>query len=128
MTSKKGIFEFWNKKRKQNFSSYFSFVLALKTKDAQMLFLLALLKSHKRIVINCHKRLKWHFWRSITFVSKLPTKRTFVRHCFKAESKPKHKDNFLGGFSSKTKKELFGGPKWYFFKVKFQICNSVFVL
>ena len=35
---KKGIFEFWNKNCKKNVSSFFSFVLALKTIEAQMLF------------------------------------------------------------------------------------------
>ena len=38
-----------------------------------------------------------------------------------AELKPKHnKKNVWGVF--------FGGPKWYFLKVKFQICMSTFVL
>ena len=37
-TPKKRIYEFWNKNLKKNISSYFSFVLALKMIDAQMLF------------------------------------------------------------------------------------------
>ena len=44
---KKRIYEFWNKNLKKNISSYFSFVLALKTIDAQMLFWSVFLKTHK---------------------------------------------------------------------------------
>ena len=33
---------------------------------------------------------------------------------FKAESRPKHEDNyFWGGFLQKPKMHFFGGPKWY---------------
>ena len=35
-----------------------------------------------------------------------------MSNLFKAESEPKHKEQFFwGGFSSKTKKPFFGGPK-----------------
>ena len=48
---------------------------------------------------------------------------------YKAESKPKHEDKFIsGGFLKKLKMLFFSGPKWYFLKVKFQICISAFVL
>ena len=47
---------------------------------------------------------------------------------FKAKSKPKHEENVFGGFLQKPKTHFFGGPKWYFLKVKFQICTSAFVL
>ena len=48
---------------------------------------------------------------------------------FKAESKPKHEEKpFLGGFLQKPKTHFYGGPKWYFLKVKFHICISAFVL
>ena len=48
---------------------------------------------------------------------------------FKAESKPKHEEHiFWGGFLQKPKPHFFGGLKWYFLKVKFQICISAFVL
>ena len=35
---------------------------------------------------------------------------------------------FWGGFLRRPKMHFFGGPKWYFLKVKFQICISAFVL
>ena len=38
MTPKKHVYEFGNKNLKKNISSYFSFVLALKTVDTHMLF------------------------------------------------------------------------------------------
>ena len=44
----------------------FSFVLALKIIDAQMLFWSVFLKMHKKIIINCQKRPKWRFWWWIT--------------------------------------------------------------
>ena len=48
---------------------------------------------------------------------------------FKAESKLKHEEiKLLGGFLQKPKTPFFGGPKWYFLKVKLQICVSAFFL
>ena len=48
---------------------------------------------------------------------------------FKAESKPKQKKFFFAvGFLQKPKTHFCGGPKWYFLKVKFQICISGVVL
>ena len=47
---------------------------------------------------------------------------------FKAESKPKQEEQiFERGFLQKPKIHFFGGPKWYFLKVKFQICISAVV-
>ena len=54
---------------------------------------------------------------------------SFVRQLFsKLNQSRNSKKIFLGGFSSKTKNPVFGGPKWYFLKFKFQICISAFVL
>ena len=46
------FFEFWNKNRKPIFSSYFSFALALKTIDAQMLFDQFFVKVHKKTLLT----------------------------------------------------------------------------
>ena len=132
LTRKKCIYEFCNKKRLQKFSSYLSFVLALKTIDTQMIFWSVFLKTHKT-VINRQKRPKWHFWQSITFFVRFkkyqPTNqpRTFERLWF-FKLKPKEKICFAG-FSLKTKNALFWGSKMgqYFLKVKFLICIYVFV-
>ena len=45
--------------------------------------------------------------------SKIPTQKDIcLSIVFKAESKPKHEEKLLlGGFSSKTEKPFFGGPK-----------------
>ena len=65
-TPKKGIFEFWSKNCKQNFSLYFSFVLALKIIDTQNLFWSVFLITHKKNVINHQNQPKWRFRRAGT--------------------------------------------------------------
>ena len=61
--------------------------------------------------------------------SKIPTKRTFVRLLFLKQNQSRNKKKiFFWGFLQKPKTHFFGGPKWYFLKVKFQICTSAFVL
>ena len=114
----------------QHFFHFFS-VLAFKTIDTQMLFWSVFLKTHKKTVINRQKLRKWLFWWSITFLcvfKNTDQKNIYASIVLKAESKPKHEENFFGVFFlSKTKNALFGCPKWYFLKVKFQICISAFV-
>ena len=80
----KSICEFWNKNLKQNVSSYFSLVLALKTIDTQKLFWSVFLKTDNK-VIDCQKQPKWHFWWSITFFVRFQKNRPkehFFIYCF----------------------------------------------
>ena len=114
MTPKKGIFKFWSKNHKQNFSSY------LKIIDAQMLFWSVFLKTHKKTIIYRQKRPKWRFWQAITFYlcvfKNTDQKNICVFIVFKAESKPKQEEkNFVGGFPLKTKNALFWWSKMVLF-------------
>ena len=62
--------------------------------------------------------------------SKIPTKRTFVCLLFFKlnQSRNTKKIFFWWVFYLKPKMHFFGGPKWYFLKVKFQIFIYAFVL
>ena len=106
------------------FCAIFFSVLAFKTIDTQMLSWSILFKTHKKNVINRQKLPKWCFWWSITIflcvLKNTNQKNICASIVFKAESKPKHEEKFfLGGFLQKQKTHFFGGPKWYFLKVKF---------
>ena len=130
--SKKGIFKFWNKNRNKNFFIFF-FCLSFKNNRHTNVIWSLFLKTHRKTVINRQKRLKWCFWQSITFfctLSKIQIKRAFVRLLFlKLNQSWNTKTKFFWvGFLQKPKTHFFGGPKWYFLKVKFQICISAFVL
>ena len=97
-----------------------------------MLFWSVFLKTHKKQLLTAKNGQNGVFAVNNFFLcvfKNTDQKDICVSIVFKAESKPKHKENFFwGGFSSKTKNALFRGPKWYFSKVKYQICISAFVL
>ena len=92
------------------------FYIALKTIESQMLFLSVFLITHKKMP----KTAKMAILTVDNFFcafSKIPTKRTLCVYSivFKAESKPKHKEHFLGG-GLKIKNALFWGSKMVLFK------------
>ena len=106
LTPQKEAFLSFEIKTVKKCSSYFSFILALKTIDAHMLF-------------------DQYF----CSFSKIPTKRIFVCLLFlKLNLSQNPKKFFVWRFSLKTKNPLFLGSKMVLFTVKFQICISVFVL
>ena len=85
-------------------SSFFP-VLALKTRDAQMLFRSVFLKTQKK-VINCQKRPKWHFWWSINFLVH------FQKYWTKEQNQNQSlntKKNCFRGFFFKNQKLTFLG-------------------
>ena len=83
----------------QFFVSSFFPVLALKTRDAQILFKSVFLKTQQK-VINCQKRPKWHFWWSINFL--VHFQKYWTKHHFPAFLELKQTKNlrkiFLKGF------------------------------
>ena len=82
LTPKKGVFEFWNKNCKKC-SSFFSFVLALKTIDAQIF--ISIFENTQKNVISNQKQTKCRFWQSITFFvgfQKYQPKEHLCVHCF----------------------------------------------
>ena len=70
--------------KKKKISSCFGLDSALKTIDAQMFFWLVFLKMHKKVI----DRQKRYFGRFLLFIK-------FFVCVFKAESKPKHKENIF---------------------------------
>ena len=99
-----------------------------------MLFWSVFFKTYKTTVINRQKRPKWRFCRSITFflfvLKNIDQKNICASIVFKAESKLKHEERkkFGGVFFKNQKHTFFGCPRWYFLKVKYQICISAFLL
>ena len=98
-----------------------------------MFFYEVFLKMHEKKVINFQKWPKWRFWRLITFFWCVFKNTEQNNNCvfivFKAESEPKHEENFfLGVFLQKPKTRFFGGENKIVLKLKFQIRISAFVL
>ena len=99
-----------------------------------MLFWSIFFSMYSKKVNNRQKLLKWHFCLTANSFFQCVFKNTDQKDIcasivFKAEPKPKHKEIFFGGFFyQKPKTRFFGGPKWQFLKLKFQICISAFVL
>ena len=90
------------------FYIFFS-ALALKAVDAQTLFWSIFLKMHKKKLINLNR-----FWRLIAFLCLLKNtdqKDICASIAFKAESKPKHKENIFWVFFFHKKTRFFGDPK-----------------
>ena len=113
-----------------NFFFIFFFCLALKTIDAQMLLRSVFLKTHKKTILTAKNGQNVVFDGHYLFCefSKILTKRKVVHLLFlKLNQSRNTKKNLFGGFLQKPKMHFFGGPKWYFLKVKFKICISAFV-
>ena len=64
-------------------------------------------------VNNRQKRPKWRFWQLIAFLVHFQKYHNQKDICasivFKAESKPKHEEQFFGGFYFKNQKHAFSG-------------------
>ena len=81
------------KNGKTKFSSYFSFVLALKTIHAQMLFWSVFLKTHKKTLVTTKNSQNGVFDSQELFLCVFKNtnqKNISASIVFKAESKPKH--------------------------------------
>ena len=86
----------------------FSFVLALKIIDEQMLFWSVFLKMLKKIIINCQKRPKWRFWWWITLFCS-----SIVFNPFPGQNIPsvrfawKFRTKYLMGFETNVSLQFF---------------------
>ena len=102
---------FWGS---NNFLKQFFFpVLAFNTIESPMFFWSVYLNAQEKKLLTAKKTTKIAFWGLNTVfsaISKIPTKKNICASIvFKAESEPKHEENYLGGFTSKTKNMLFWG-------------------
>ena len=99
---------FWFLKKTPQKIVFFMFRLWFSFKNNRRTngLLVGIFENAKKNLINCQKRPKWRFWRSITFFcafSKILTKRTFVHLLFlklNQSQNTKNRNNL--GFSSKT--------------------------
>ena len=92
---KRMFLSFKTKTFRKKFSSYFSFVSALKTIDTHMLFWSVFLKMHFKKVINHQKQSKLRFCQLTTFFVRFQNtaqKNICLSMVFKAKSEPKHKE------------------------------------
>ena len=101
---------FKTKTFRKQFSSYFSFVSALKTIDTHMLFWSVFLKMHFKKVINHQKRSKLCFCQLTTFlcIFKILPKRTYVRLWFlKLNQSQNTEKKLIRGFFFKNQRHPF---------------------
>ena len=110
LTHKKSIFKFGNKNRKKIVFIFF-FCFSFKNNRRTNVILISIFENAQKNVINCQKRPKWRFWRSIVFLCIF--KNTYQKNIcasivFKAESKPKHEENIFWVFFKNQKCTFWG--------------------